>query len=103
MCRFVGTVPDIVGLVWPSFRPKSGSKSQISGRILKSFRGPFSSAEQRIERGGWAAHPRGYPREKQCAACSAAMSGRVAGQVVDPTGFTVGALIQKRLRPGQGP
>ncbi len=46
MCRFVGTVPDILGVVWPSFSPKSGSKSQISGRILKSFRGPFSSAEQ---------------------------------------------------------
>ncbi len=45
VCRFVGTVPDILGLVWPSFRPKSGSKSKISGRILKSFRGPFSSAE----------------------------------------------------------
>ena len=35
VCRFVGTVPDILGLVWPSFRPKSGSKSKISGRILK--------------------------------------------------------------------
>ena len=44
---FVGTVPDILGLVWPSFRPKSGPKSQISGRILKSVRGPFSSAELR--------------------------------------------------------
>jgi hypothetical protein len=43
--RSVGTVPDILGLVWPSFRPKSGSKSKISGRILKSVRGPFSSAE----------------------------------------------------------
>ena len=32
-------------MVWPSFRPNSGSKSKVSGRILKSFRGPFSSAE----------------------------------------------------------
>ena len=46
MCRFVGTVPDILGLVWPSFRPKSGSKSKIPGRILKCFRGLFSSAER---------------------------------------------------------
>ncbi len=38
MCRFVGTVPDISGLVWPSFRPNSG-------RTLKVFRSPFSSAE----------------------------------------------------------
>ncbi len=45
MCRFVATVPDILGLVWPSFCPNSGSKSQISGRILKSFRALFSSAE----------------------------------------------------------
>jgi hypothetical protein len=39
------TVQDIWGLVKPSFRPKSGSKSKISGRILKSVRGPFGSAE----------------------------------------------------------
>ncbi len=45
MCRLVGTVPDIVGLVWPSFRPKSDSKSKISGRVLKSVRCPFSLAE----------------------------------------------------------
>ncbi len=47
MRQYVGTVPDILGLVWPSFRSKSGSKSKISGRILKSFRGLFSSAEYR--------------------------------------------------------
>ncbi len=46
VCRSVGTVPGILGLVWPSFRPNSGSKSKISDRILKRFRGPFSSAEQ---------------------------------------------------------
>ncbi len=38
MCRFVGSVPDILGLVRPSFRPKSGLRSKISGRILKSVR-----------------------------------------------------------------
>ncbi len=43
--RFVGTVPDILGLVWPRFRPKSDPKSKIPDRILKSVRGPFSSAE----------------------------------------------------------
>ncbi len=43
--RSVGTVPDILGLAWPSFRPKSGSKSKIPGGILKSFRGPFSLAD----------------------------------------------------------
>ena len=37
VCRFVGTVSDILGLVWPSFRPKSGSESQTSGRIFKSL------------------------------------------------------------------
>ena len=37
VCRFVGTVLDILGLVWPSFRPKSGSESTISGRILNKF------------------------------------------------------------------
>jgi hypothetical protein len=41
VCRFVGTVPDILGLLWPKFRPKSGSNSKISGRILKTCRGPF--------------------------------------------------------------
>ncbi len=40
-----GTVRYILGIVWPSFRLTSGSKSQISGRILKSSPGPFSSAE----------------------------------------------------------
>ncbi len=43
--RSVGAVPGILGLVWPSFRPKSGSRSKISGRILERFRGPVSSAE----------------------------------------------------------
>ncbi len=43
--RFVGTVPDILGLVWRRFRPNSGSESKIPSRILKYFRGPFSSAE----------------------------------------------------------
>ncbi len=44
-CRFVGTVPDILGLFWPSFRFKPGSKSKMSGRVFQTFRGPFSSAE----------------------------------------------------------
>jgi hypothetical protein len=39
--RFVGTVPDILGVVWPSFRSKSGSKSKIPGRIRKSFPVPI--------------------------------------------------------------
>ncbi len=46
MCRFVGTVPDILGLVWPRFRLKSGSESKIPSRILQHFRGPLSSAER---------------------------------------------------------
>jgi hypothetical protein len=50
VCRFVGTVPDIWDLVWLSFRPKSGSKSKISGQILQSFRGPFSRAEINMAR-----------------------------------------------------
>ncbi len=33
--RFVSTVPDILGLVCPSFRPQCGSKSKILGRILQ--------------------------------------------------------------------
>ena len=32
----MGTVPGILGLVCPSFRPKSGSKSKIPGRVLKT-------------------------------------------------------------------
>ena len=32
--RFVGTPPGILGLVWPSFRPKYASKPTISRRIL---------------------------------------------------------------------
>ncbi len=39
VCRSVGTVQCMFGLVWHRFRPKSGSKSNISGRILKSCRG----------------------------------------------------------------
>ncbi len=46
VCRFVGTVPDIVGLVWPSFRRKSGSKSKIVGRILQTCQGPGPPLEQ---------------------------------------------------------
>ncbi len=42
MCRFVAAVPDILGLVWLRFRPKSESKSKISGRVLTSFRGTFA-------------------------------------------------------------
>jgi hypothetical protein len=46
LCAGLGTVACILGLVWPSFKPKSGSKSKISCRILKScFLGPFSSVE----------------------------------------------------------
>ncbi len=45
VCRFVGTVLGILGVVRFRFRPNSVSTSQISGRILQSFRGPFSSAE----------------------------------------------------------
>ena len=44
-CRFVDTLPGILGLVCLRFRPNSGSKSKIPGRILKSFRDPFSSAD----------------------------------------------------------
>ncbi len=49
-CRCVGTVPDILGLVWPSFRTNSGSKSEVSGRILNNFGGRFSSAEGGVAR-----------------------------------------------------
>ncbi len=48
MCRSVGTGPGILGLVWLRFRPQFGSTLKIPGRILKSFRGPFSSAESRV-------------------------------------------------------
>ncbi len=45
VCRFVGTVPCILGLALRSYRPKSDSKSKISGRILKSFRALSAEAE----------------------------------------------------------
>ncbi len=38
VCRVVGTVSDILGLVWHSFRPTSGLKSQTSGRISGGIR-----------------------------------------------------------------
>jgi hypothetical protein len=41
--RFVGTVPDLLGLAWPALGPHPVSK--ISGRILKKFGDPFSPAE----------------------------------------------------------
>ncbi len=41
----MGTLPDILGLVWPFFRPKPGSTPKIPGRILQIVWGPFSSAE----------------------------------------------------------
>ncbi len=47
VCRSVGTVPGILGLVWLRFRPNSGSKSKTPVRILKSCRGSFSSAVPR--------------------------------------------------------
>jgi hypothetical protein len=46
VCRFVGTVSDILGLVWPRVRLNAGSNSEISGRIPQRCRGPFSSAEE---------------------------------------------------------
>ncbi len=45
VCRFVGAAPDVLGLVWPSFRSKSDSKSKAPGWILTSLARPFSSAE----------------------------------------------------------
>jgi hypothetical protein len=36
----VGTMQDVLGFDWPSFRPKSGSKSSIPGQILKKRSGP---------------------------------------------------------------
>jgi hypothetical protein len=53
VCRSVGTVPGILGLVWLRFRPHRGSKAKIAGRILKSCRGPFSAASPM---GRFAAH-----------------------------------------------
>ncbi len=47
VCRSVGTVPGIWGLVWPSFRPEPGSKSKLSGRIRKRLPGPFGAGEKR--------------------------------------------------------
>ncbi len=60
--RFVGTVPDILGFVWPRLKPKSGSKSRKPGRILKSCPGSFSSAERnasaiRVRERGLRSHP----------------------------------------------
>ena len=40
-CVPVCAVPDILGLFRPNFRPKSGSKPKIPGRILKHYRGSF--------------------------------------------------------------
>ncbi len=45
VCRSVGSVPCILGLVWRRFRLKSISKSKISGRILKNCPSSFSAAE----------------------------------------------------------
>ncbi len=42
--RFVGTGPGVFGLVSCGLGAE-GPKSTIPGRILKSFRGPLSSAE----------------------------------------------------------
>ncbi len=45
VCRFLCPVPDVLRLVWASFRLNSGSKSKIPGRIPKRVRGAFDSAE----------------------------------------------------------
>ncbi len=50
--RFVGTTPGIFGLASSGFGAAVGPKSKISGRILKSFRGPLSSAEKMFGRVG---------------------------------------------------
>ncbi len=60
VCRFVGTVPSILSLVWPSFRPKSFSKSKIPGRILKSIRGPSAQPPK------GAVTPRKRPKTTPC-------------------------------------
>ncbi len=44
-CRFVGTALGIIGLALSGLGADVGPKSTISGRILKSFPGPVSSAE----------------------------------------------------------
>ncbi len=46
MRRFVGTVPDILGLVSSGLGADLGQQSSISGRILGSVRGSFSSAKR---------------------------------------------------------
>ncbi len=38
MCRCAGAVPGTLSLVLLRFRPKAGSRSKISGRLLKVFR-----------------------------------------------------------------
>jgi hypothetical protein len=102
VCRFVGIVPGILGLVWPSFKPKSGSKSKIPGRILKQILGSFSSAEkspevlmsclaisyfQSADRPHFQIIPGGKPPE---------------GIFEDLAFGTVMVLIQTPLRSGQG-
>ncbi len=42
MCRFVGFEPGVFGLALLHFKPESGSKSKIPGRIRKSVGGPCS-------------------------------------------------------------
>ncbi len=51
--RFADTVPGILGLVSFGFGTDWGPKSAISGRILKSFPGPFSSAETTLRCDFW--------------------------------------------------
>ncbi len=46
LCRFVGTVPGILGLVSFGVGADLGPKLTIFGRIIKSVRGPFSSADK---------------------------------------------------------
>ncbi len=62
VCRFVGTVPDIWGLAWPSLTPKSCSKSKTSGRILQICRGPLSSAASSGSRPEWFRRGPGGPQ-----------------------------------------
>ena len=50
LCRFVGTAPGILGSASSGLGADSGPKSTILGRILKSFLGPCSSAEDALGR-----------------------------------------------------
>ncbi len=101
VCQFVGTMPDILGWVWPSFGHHSVLKTKIAGWILESCCGAIlaqpSKRSSREHGGNLAAlvspgptGPRGAGLSDTTFSCSNCQSSMWFGPGIPRHGFRIG-------------